>query len=150
MTQKRKTIIKQGAVADVMSHLSKLPAREKDPDMPVGLSELFRTKEYAAEIRAALDKGYTFDDLASIFAEKSGVKITGRQLKYHHTHEKNLKAKGKKSKSKGASKKTASPADTQQVAAECDEESASPVADTVTDSPLESSALASDHRLRSS
>ena len=104
MTNKKQTIVKQGAVSEVMLHLSKLPTREKDPMNPVTLPELFRTKEYATEIDNALKKGYSFDDLAAIFTERCGVKVTARQLKYHCTREKNLRAKGRKSKRVGASK----------------------------------------------
>ena len=128
MSQKKKTTITQGAVSEIMSHLSDLPEREKDPATPVGLSELFRTKEYATEIRTALAKGYTFEDLARIFTEKCGVKITARQLKYHHTHEKNLSAKGKKPKHGGTSKKTVSPVDLQPKLSEHSEESDTNVA----------------------
>ena len=93
MTQRRGTEIKQGAIADVMSCLSKLPERGKAPDMTVSLSEIFRAKEYLAEIKGALKKGYTFDDLAAIFTERCGVNISARQLKYHCTREKNRSAK---------------------------------------------------------
>ena len=105
MPQKKHTSVKQGAVSDVMSHLSALPEREKDPEVAVGLSQVFRTKEYAMEIDRALKRGYSFADLAEIFTERCGVKISARQLKYHHTHERNLRAKGKKSKSIDTSKK---------------------------------------------
>ena len=93
MTQRRGTEIKQGAIADVMSRLSGLPEREKDPGAAVSLAEVFRTKEYLAEIKAALKKGYTFDDLAAIFTERCGASISARQLKYHCTREKNRSAK---------------------------------------------------------
>ena len=135
MMQRKKTTIEQGAVADVMSHLSKLEGREKDPAKPVVLSELFRTKEYAAEIQSALGKGYSFDDIAEIFTQRSGVQITGRQLQYHHTREKNLRTKGKKSKSAGAAKKAISPAASQPEASESDEDGASNVADVLPRSP---------------
>lgn len=109
MIQKKQTIVKQGAVSEVMTHLSKLPTREKDPGTPLSLSALFRTKEYAAEIERALQRGYSFDDLAKIFTDRCGVKITARQLKYHHTREENLRAKGKKSKRTGVTKSSVSP-----------------------------------------
>jgi hypothetical protein len=93
MTQRRGTAIKQGAVADVMSRLSELPNRDKDPGAALSLSEVFRTKEYIAEIKGALKKGYTFENLAEIFTERCGVAVSARQLKYHYTREKNRKAK---------------------------------------------------------
>jgi hypothetical protein len=112
MTQRKKTTIKQGAVTDVMSHLADLPERGKDPCEVIGLPEIFRAKEYLDEIKGALKKGYTFDDLAAIFTEKCGVDISARQMKYHYTREKNKKAKsgiGKKSKMPGVPKGTLSP-----------------------------------------
>ena len=93
MTQRKGTAIKQGAVTDVMSCLSELPERGKAPDKAVSLPEIFRTKEYIAEIKRALKKGYTFDDLAAIFSERCGVNVSARQLKYHCTREKNKRAK---------------------------------------------------------
>ncbi len=125
MTQRKKTTIQQGAVADVMSHLSRLQEREKDPAKPVALSELFRTKVYAAEIQSALEKGYSFDDIAEIFTQRSGVQVTGRQLQYHYTREKNLRAKGKKSKGTGGVKKTVFSTASQQKVSGNDEGSAS-------------------------
>jgi hypothetical protein len=95
MTQRRQTAIKQGAVTDVMSHLSKLPERGRDPGVLVSLPEIFRTKEYMAEIKGALKKGYTFGDLAEIITERCGVAVSARQLKYHCTRAKNLAAKDK-------------------------------------------------------
>jgi hypothetical protein len=95
MTQRRQITIKQCAVTDVMSHLSKLPEREKDPGVLLSLSEIFRTKEYAVEIKGALKKGYTFDDLAEIFSERCGAAVTARQLKYHYTRAKNMGTKKK-------------------------------------------------------
>ncbi|MDL2264609.1 hypothetical protein LJC31_08155 [Synergistaceae bacterium OttesenSCG-928-I11] len=96
MSQRRKTNIKQGALADVMLHLAELPKREKDPTAQLGLSEIFRTKEYMAEIRGALKKGYSFEQLAEIFTERCGVEVTPRQMRYHYTRERNLRTKGKK------------------------------------------------------
>jgi hypothetical protein len=95
MAQRRGTAIKQGAVTDVMSHLSELPEREKDPGETVSLGEIFRTKAYLNEIKGALKKGYTFENLAAIFAERCGVAVSARQIKYHFTHAKNQSAKGK-------------------------------------------------------
>jgi hypothetical protein len=62
----------------------------------VRLSEIFRIKEYIAEIRKALKLGYSFDDLAEIFTERCGVAVSARQIKCHFTREVN---RGKKSKS---------------------------------------------------
>lgn len=93
MTHRRGISIKQGTVTDVMSCLSELPEKGKAPDEAVSLPEIFHTKEYLAEIKGALKKGYSFDDLARIFTEKSGVNISARQLKYHCTREKNRRAK---------------------------------------------------------
>ena len=90
MKQKGKAIqLQQGTVKDLISHLANLPEREKSPDDPVSLPEIFRTKEYMAEIRNALKRGYTFEDLSKIFTEKCGVTISVRQLKYHYTRGKN-------------------------------------------------------------
>ena len=88
MTQRRRATIKQGAVTDVMSCLSELPERGKAPDKAVSLTEIFRTKEYIAEIKRALKKGYTFDDLAAIFSERCGVNVSARQLISLHPREK--------------------------------------------------------------
>jgi hypothetical protein len=112
MTQRRGTTIKQGAVADVMSCLSKMPDRGKAPDTAVSLTEIFRTKEYLAEIKGALKKGYSFNDLAQIFTEKCEVNISARQLKYHCTREKNRSAKnsaGRKTSRHAASKSDVQP-----------------------------------------
>jgi hypothetical protein len=89
-------VIKQGKVTELMSKLASLPERERDPDEPVSLSEIFRTKEYAAEVKAALKKGYSFENLAEIFSERCGVAVIARQMKYHFTRGKN---RGMKSKS---------------------------------------------------
>jgi hypothetical protein len=101
MTQRRGTIIKQGAVTDIMSRLSELPEREKDPSAAVSLPEIFRAKEYMAEIKGALKKGYTFEDIAAIFTERCGVAVSARQIKYHFTRAKNRSAKGKSGKKIG-------------------------------------------------
>jgi len=128
MPQRKQTTVKQGAVADVMSQLSRLPTREKDPDAPVTLPEIFRTKEYAAEITGALKRGYSFADIAAIFTERCGVKITARQLKYHCTHERNLRAKGRKPQRTGAMKA----AETSPQASAPASQSAAPVSDNAT------------------
>jgi hypothetical protein len=86
-------MIQQGKVIDVMSQLADLPNRGKAPDTTISLPEIFRTKEYIAEIKGALKKGYSFDDLARIFTDKCGVDISARQMKYHCTREKNRRAK---------------------------------------------------------
>jgi hypothetical protein len=62
-----------------MSHLSKLPEREKDPGAALSLGEVFRAKEYLDEIKSVLKKGYSFDNIAAIFTEKCGVNISARQ-----------------------------------------------------------------------
>ena len=95
MSQRKRTAIKQGAMMDVMSHLSNLPNREPDPSILLGLSEIFHTKEYMTKIKGALKKGYTFDDLAEIFSDRCGGSINGRQLKYHYTRAMSLAAKRK-------------------------------------------------------
>ena len=95
MTHRRGTAIYQGAVTGVMSHLANLPNREKDPGAAVSLSEIFRTKAYLNEIKCALKKGYTFENLAEIFTERCGVSISARQIKYHLTRAKNRSVKGK-------------------------------------------------------
>jgi hypothetical protein len=76
-----------------MSRLSELPCREKDPGAAVSLGKIFREKEYFNEIKGALKKGYTFDNLAAIFTERCGADISPRQMKYHYTREKNRRAK---------------------------------------------------------
>jgi hypothetical protein len=76
-----------------MARLSELPERGKDPGASVSLGRIFRAKEYFNEIKGALKKGYTFDDLAAIFTERCGVNVSARQLKYHYTREKNRRAK---------------------------------------------------------
>jgi hypothetical protein len=106
MTQRRGTAIKQCAVLEVMARLSELPDRGKDPGTSVSLGKIFRAKEYFNEIKTALKKGYTFDDLASIFTEKCGVEVSARQLKYHYTREKNRRSKnnaGRKQKQQDSS-----------------------------------------------
>jgi hypothetical protein len=93
---KRKSpIIQPGDVTELMSQLAKLPEREKAPGDPVRLSEIFRTKKYIAEIKGALKRGYSFDDLAKIFTERCGVIVSARQIRYHFTREMN---RGKKTK----------------------------------------------------
>jgi hypothetical protein len=93
---KKSPVIKQGKVAELMSKLESLPEREKDPDDPVSLSEMFRSKEYIAEVRKVLKRGYSFDDLAEIFSERCGVTVSARQMKYHFMRG---KSRGMKSKS---------------------------------------------------
>ena len=94
---KQKTpIIKQSKVTELMAQLANLPEREKDPDDPVRLSEIFREKGFIAEVKVALKLGYSFDDLAEIFTERCGVAVTARQMKCHFTRGIN---RGKKSKS---------------------------------------------------
>jgi hypothetical protein len=91
-----------------MSRLSELPEREKDPGTTVSLGDIFRLKEYMAEIKSALKRGYSFSALAEIFTEKCGVNISARQIKYHFTRAKNLGAKYKSGKTrKNAGEKSA-------------------------------------------
>jgi hypothetical protein len=95
-----------------MSRLANLPEHEKGPGAAVSLPEIFRAKEYVAEIKGALRKGYSFGDLAEIFTGMCGVAISARQLKYHFTREKNKRAKdsmGGKSNPHGASKGDVAP-----------------------------------------
>jgi hypothetical protein len=95
---KKSPIFKQGNVMELMTELANLPERKKAPNDPVNLSEVFRTKEYVAEVKAALKKGYTFEDLAEIFTERCGVVISARQIKYHFTRGKNRGMKNKSDK----------------------------------------------------
>jgi hypothetical protein len=112
VTQKRRTIqLQKGVVTDLMKHLAELPECEKGPGNSVSLSEVFRTKEYVAEIRGALKKGYTFEDLAKIFTEKCGIAVSTRQIKYHYTRGRNRGMKnpsGRKSGDIDAQKEHAS------------------------------------------
>jgi hypothetical protein len=118
MTQKSKAIqIQQSIVNNLVSYLANLPEREKSSDDPISLPEIFRTKEYMAEIRGALKKGYTFEDLAKIFTERCGVAVSARQIKYHYTRGKNqgLKSQpGRKVEDIDHQKKRASSKDTPQ------------------------------------
>jgi hypothetical protein len=108
---KRKSpIIQQGVVTELMSQLAKLPEREKAPGDPVRLSEIFRTKEYIAEIKGALKRGYSFDDLAKIFTERCEIAVSARQIRYHFTREMNRGKKtkvGKKNEGNRSTKKSA-------------------------------------------
>jgi hypothetical protein len=99
---KRKSpVIQQGKVTELMTQLANLPECEKNPNDPVSLSEVFRTKEYIAEVKTALKKGYTFENLAAIFTERCGVAVSARQIKYHFTRAKNLNVKSKPGKKSG-------------------------------------------------
>jgi hypothetical protein len=91
-------------VTELITELAKLPEREKTPDDSVSLSELFRAKEYRAEIKGALKRGYSFDDLAKIFSERCGFAITSRQIKYHFTRGQNRRAKSKPEKKSGGNR----------------------------------------------
>ena len=122
-------ILRHSDVTNLMSHLARLPEREKSPGDTINLSEVFRSKAYMLEIKAALKKGYSFGDLAEIFSERCGVSISERQLKYHYTRQMNLRAKGKKSKSGSAAKEAVSPAAQQPKVAGSDEGSVSNAAD---------------------
>jgi hypothetical protein len=94
MTKKSPTI-QQSKVTDLMTQLANMPERKKAPGDPVSLSEIFRTREYMAEIKRALKRGYSFDDLAEIFTEKCEIAISARQIRYHYTHGKNQVMKSK-------------------------------------------------------
>jgi hypothetical protein len=84
MTQKVRSIqLQKSTVTDLMSHLASLPEREKGPDDPISLPEIFRTKEYMAEIREALKKGYTFEDLVKIFGRGLNMLIAHFQPFIH-------------------------------------------------------------------
>jgi hypothetical protein len=99
---KRKSpVIQQGKVTELMTELANLPECEKNPSDPVSLSEIFRTKEYITEVKAALKKGYTFENLAEIFTERCGVAVSARQIKYHFTRAKNRGVKGKSGRKPG-------------------------------------------------
>jgi hypothetical protein len=119
--KKKSPVIQQGVVTELMSRLANLPEREKSPDDPVSLSAMFRTKEYVAEVKAALKKGYTFEDLAEIFTERCGVAISARQIKYHFTRGKNQGMKSKsdrKGREVSASESHTSPANSAQKSAD--------------------------------
>ena len=88
-------------MTELIAELANLPEREKAPNDPISLAEVFRTKEYAAEVKTALKKGYTFENLAEIFSERCGVSVTARQIKYHFTRGKNRGTKSKSSKKAG-------------------------------------------------
>ena len=100
MKHKGKSIqLQQGAVSDLISHIANLPEREKSADDPISLPEIFRTKEFLTEIRGALKRGYSFEDLSQIFSDKCGVSISTRQLKYHYTRWKSKPQKDHRSTS---------------------------------------------------
>jgi hypothetical protein len=102
MTRKS-LIIQQSKVTELMSQLANLPEREKAPGDPVSLSEIFRAKEYITEIKGALKRGYSFDDLAKIFTERCGVAVSARQIRYHFTRGQNRGRKSKSGKKNGES-----------------------------------------------
>jgi hypothetical protein len=99
--KKRSPVIQQGIVTELMSQLANLPERAKAPEDPVCLSEIFCTKEYMAEVKTALKKGYTFEDLAEIFTERCGVAVSARQIKYHFTRGQKRSSKSKSGREKG-------------------------------------------------
>jgi hypothetical protein len=128
--KKKSPVIQQGIVTALMSQLASLPEREKAPDDPVSLSEMFRTKEYVAEVKAALKKGYTFDDLAEIFSERCGVAVSARQIRFHFTRGKNRGMKnksGKKAREVGTSENHTAPVDFAQKGGDNDEAGANSV-----------------------
>jgi len=89
MSQRKKVLIKRSVMEDFVLYMKSLPKRELDPDFSFGLRDIFRTKEYAVEIKNALKNGYTFDHIAEILSVRFGVAISGRQLQYHYTRSKN-------------------------------------------------------------
>jgi hypothetical protein len=93
--ERKSPIIRQGKVTELMAELASLPVREKAPEDPITLSEMFRTKEYLTEVKAALKKGYTFENLAAIFTERCNVAVSARQIRYHFTHGQNRGMKNK-------------------------------------------------------
>ena len=131
MTRKN-TTIRQGVVTEMMTELANLPKREKAPDDLLTLPEIFREKEYMAEIKGALRRGYSFEDLAEIFTERCGVTITARQLKYHCTRERNLHANGRKTKSADAPKNSSGPTNSSSIRTEGAAESGSDDSDNST------------------
>ena len=92
--RKKSPSIRQGIVTEMMTELANLPKREKSPGDLITLSEIFRMKGYMTEIKGALKRGYSFDDLAEIFTERFGVAVSARQIRYHFTRAQNI---GKKS-----------------------------------------------------
>ena len=88
MTRKS-TTIRQSVVTEMMTALANLPKREKAPGDLLTLPEIFREKQYIAEIKGALKRGYSFDDLAEIFTERCGTAVSARQIRYHLTHAQN-------------------------------------------------------------
>ena len=88
-------------VTEMVTELANLPKREIKPDDLMTLPEIFRIKGYMTEIKGALKRGYSFDELAEIISERCGVAISARQIRYHFTRAQNM---GKKS---GTGQKTA-------------------------------------------
>jgi hypothetical protein len=134
-----------------MSRLAELPDRGKDSSSAVRLGKIFRTKEYLAEIKGALKKGYMFDDLAAIFSERCSVNISARQIKYHFTRAKNRSAKGKSGKkpeNNGGSGNHADSqsADSQRKAADGDMKETLVASDSMTKESLTLSGFASENR----
>ncbi len=74
MTRKN-TTIRQGIVTEMMEALANLPKREKLPGDLLTLPEIFQDKGYVTEIKGALKRGYSFDDLSEIFTERCGVAV---------------------------------------------------------------------------
>ncbi len=136
-------ILRHSDVTNLMSHLARLPEREKSPGDTINLSEVC-SKAYMLEIKAALKKGYSFGDLAEIFSERCGVSISERQLKYHYTRQMNLRAKGKKSKSGSAAKEAVSPAASQSKVSGNNEDSVSNVVEVSPCSPSQPKTTAPD------
>jgi hypothetical protein len=147
---KRKSpVIPQGKVTELMTQLANLPEHEKNPNDPVSLSEVFRTKEYISEVKTALKKGYTFENLAAIFTEKCWVAVSVRQIKYHFTRAKNrsMKSKsGKKSEENSVSESNVSSVDSQQTGARDDTEENLMASDSEGTSPTKVSGFSFEKR----
>ena len=104
--RKNNTTIRQRIVTEMMTELANLPKREKAPDDLISLPQIFRMKGYMAEIKGALKRGYSFDDLAEIFTNRCGIAVSARQIRYHFTRAQNIQNMGKKSGTDQKLKKT--------------------------------------------
>jgi hypothetical protein len=147
---KRKSpIIQQGKVTELMTQLANLPECEKNPNDPVSLSEVFRTKEYISEVKAALKKGYAFENLAEIFTDRCGVTVSARQIKYHFTRAKNRGVKSKPRKKSGGNitpESHVSSVDSGQIGANGGTEGNIALSDSEAASPMKVSGFAFENR----
>jgi hypothetical protein len=143
-------IIQQGKVTELMTQLANLPECKKNPNDPVSLSEVFRTKKYISEVKAALKKGYTFENLAEIFTERCGVAVSARQIKYHFTRAKNRGLNGKSGRKSGrnsGSENHVSSADSGRTGANDDTEVNVTLSDSEAVSPMNVSGFAFENRV---